>query len=56
MRLGTAQHCNLTKYTSVMFQVRDHLSNVIRHGVPQNVLRFGIAQQCIKIEIYLALQ
>ena len=38
-RLGTAQQCKMTRYTSAMFQDWKHLSNVIRHGIQNDCFK-----------------
>ena len=43
MRLGTAQQCNMTRYTSEMFQDWEHLSNVIRQGTHHECFKIGIS-------------
>ena len=55
LRLETSQQCNETEYTSAVFSDWEQLSNVIRQGIPQNVLRFGKTHQCLKIGSYSAM-
>ena len=43
MRLGTAQQCNMTRYTSAMFQDWVHLSNPIKQGIRQECFAIGIS-------------
>ena len=38
----------MTRYTSAKFQDWEHLRIGLRHGIRQECLRLGIAQQCNK--------
>ena len=41
IRLGTAQQCNMTKYTSAKFQDWENLSSVIRQGIREECFKIG---------------
>ena len=41
IRLGIVQQCNMTRYTSAIFEDWQYPSNVIRQGIRQNCFKVG---------------